>query len=116
LDPEFCVSQSLGETILHSKGTKVSHIARTGRLTFDYVDQFPDGSRDPEKQFYFILNKLKNIKGKLSKDFNVDSARLQLSIYYDEPLGDGEVEFFIPNDLQIELIKHQIEFGVTVIP
>jgi len=34
LNPEFCGSQALGETILHSKGTKVSHIARIGHLTF----------------------------------------------------------------------------------
>lgn len=115
LDAKFCGIRVFGEEILRKNGEKTGSLAKTGRLSFTYIDQFPDDKRNPEKQFHFILDHLKKLKGKLDKDFNVDSAELRISLYYSEPL-EGDAEFFIPKELQTELVKHNIDIRITVLP
>lgn len=115
LDAEFCGFRVCGEEILRKNGERTGSYAKTSRLSFNYTDQHPNDKRNPEKQFDFILNHLKNIKGKLDKDFSVDSAELQLSIYYSE-LKKGDVEFFLPKELQSELVKQNINIRITVLP
>ncbi len=55
LDPEFCRQRVFGEEILRKNGKKTGSFAKTSLLSFTYDYQFPDDSRNPEKQFNFIL-------------------------------------------------------------
>lgn len=115
LDAKFCGFRVCGEEILRKNGGRTGSYAKTSRLSFNYTDQFPSDKRDPEKQFDFILNHLKNIEGALDKDFSVDSAELQLSIYYSES-EKGVIEFFLPKELQAELVRQNIDIRITALP
>ena len=115
LDPKFCRVKKCGEAIVRGDGTKTGSIAKTSFVSYSYDYQFKENSRHPEKQFSYVLEKLKNVSGEIPSELGVEAAELQLSIYYGNS-SDGEPDFLIPLALQKELVVKHIELRITALP
>lgn len=108
--------QVKGQEILRGDGSGSGSFAKTSSVSFSYDAKDIEDKRRPDRQLDYVANKLGNLKGDLKATFKVESAELQLSIYYSESREGGETDFLISSKLQRELAKHSIDVRITVLP
>jgi hypothetical protein len=115
LDASFYETQLKGEILKRIDGTNSGSLAKTSRLIYTCDRQFPESRRDPETQLKFIAEILKRICDPLTDSYMIENAELQMSFYYEDKLP-GDVDFYVPEELFVELKKHNIHMRITILP
>ena len=115
LDKEVCRLRSKGEEIVRNNAEKTGSIAKTSFVSYTCTSEFPELIRDPQAQFSHILRKLQHINGDFPESLGVTSSELQLSLYYNNQI-EGDVDFIVPTELQVEMVKKNIGMRITALP
>jgi len=115
LEPSFCTTKFKGEVLKQADDNHTTSFAKTGMFTYSYDKQYPDSRRNPDVQFEFITSMLKKIPGILKDKYYIEKAEVQIFLFYETVLP-GDVDFFVPDALLLELSKHQIQLRITVLP
>jgi len=113
----YCTLKCKGEMLVRGNGVQTGSFSKTGRLGYTYTMEFPESKYNPEEQFEFIEKKLKKLTEPLYVKYQVESAELQVFVYYENKSSYGcRVDFILPEALLLELCRHQIAVRITVLP
>ena len=115
LDFSLCFMVKKGEVRRKDNKNAQARFEKTGKLIYEFCKGLPTAERNPEVQLSFFSNLLTKLPSGFAKEYGVDLAEFQMSIYYGD-LALGEPDFFIPGDFLARLSSHQIRFCITVLP